>query len=59
MADFVNLSPFGLSLSKPVLSGCRRQAAEGAFPVFRPFKEVMGFDRLSPNGSVSRCGLFR
>ena len=30
--------PFALSLSKHVLSGCRRQAAEG------------GFDKLSPNG---------
>jgi hypothetical protein len=32
-----NSDPFGLSLSK-------------AFSVFFVFKEVVGFDRLSPNG---------
>jgi hypothetical protein len=35
------------SLSKPVLSGRRRQAAEGGFPSFRPI-EKGGFD----NGQV-------
>ena len=38
--------PFALSLSKHVLSDCRRQTVEGGGISF----EEQGFDRLSPNG---------
>ena len=44
-------NPFGLSLSKPVLSRPPQAAAEGAFlPQPSPAVEGKGFDRLSPNG---------
>ena len=37
-------TPFVLSLSKPVLSGCRRRAAEGGS------LHKLSFDKLSTNG---------
>ena len=37
-------TPFVLSLSKPVLSGCRRRAAEGGS------LRKLCFDKLSTNG---------
>ena len=51
-----DLSPFALSLSKPVLSACRGQAVEGGKPVCREgtsLRSVEGFDKLSPNGEGS------
>ena len=38
-------TPFALSLSKPVLSGCRRRAAEGGS------LRKLCFDKLSMNGA--------
>ncbi|MEC3910641.1 hypothetical protein U5A82_09160 [Sphingobium sp. CR2-8] len=46
MSAQINM-PFALSLSKPVLSDCRRQAVEGGLP---SFEQEQGFDKLSPNG---------
>jgi hypothetical protein len=45
-----NPNPFALSLSKPVLSDCCRQAVEGGCPFSVTFKTRQGFDKLSPNG---------
>ena len=39
--------PFALILSKPVLSGFRRQAAAGGR------LRKLGFDKLSPNGALN------
>ncbi len=45
-------TPFGLSLSKPVLSACK--AVEGpSLPCSGTTKVREDFDRLSPNGSFN------